>query len=515
MLIAATISTTVQAEAPKRDIYLTPDIITDETGRTMAIERGLIFVPENRRDPDTRMIPLHVFRAPALAPETGRAPFIYLEGGPGYVFLEEKPDKLDLINSLRQTRDFVYIGQRGNTDERGLVPNMAFRAPSAPLDKPGSLKETGRRLADSYERALRRWNDAGVDMRGYDMDNAVDDIYETRAALGYDKIVLCGCSFGAQWSFAYIKRWPETVDRALLSGIEPLDFTYDSPDWLWATAARVAEEAEAYSAFAGRVPEGGLMKALQTVIKRLDETPVTVDVKTPNADDIVSIRLNGDDLRIGALNIWALGGSFEQSNLARWPKFVLELYEGDYRMLALIALADRTPQYDEQLFILAMDNSLGISPARDKKLRADTASQWIAPNLWYEATRNVAGAPPEVDDDFRKDAPIDPPVLMFSGDFDLSTPIENARHAEKFLNNGKLITVKRATHCPLWDYTLLRAQRPEETEAIYRFVDLDFEKTPASSYFEKLPATITLDPLEFASPETPALYEQILAQAGR
>ncbi|MCP3140316.1 hypothetical protein [Pyxidicoccus xibeiensis] len=42
---------------------LTPDVITDEEGRTVPVERGLVFVPENRSAPDSRLIAVHFVRA--------------------------------------------------------------------------------------------------------------------------------------------------------------------------------------------------------------------------------------------------------------------------------------------------------------------------------------------------------------------------------------------------------------------------------------------------------------------
>src|SRR5687768_10790028 len=46
----------------------TPDEITSETGQTVMVERGLIFVPENRRALRSRQIAVHFVRFPSVRP---------------------------------------------------------------------------------------------------------------------------------------------------------------------------------------------------------------------------------------------------------------------------------------------------------------------------------------------------------------------------------------------------------------------------------------------------------------
>ncbi len=514
-LATAAIATPGAAAADEtRQTILSPEILLDEKGEAIVGERGLILVPENRKNPDSRLIAVHFQRYPPINPGKDRPPVFLLPGGPGSDYKFTNQSRIDFLNRLRQTREVVAVSQRGNPSAPGLVPHL--RAPSsapAPLDKPGSVATAMKRNRADYDAALAAWKKAGVDVEGYDILNIVDDVNDLRAALGYDKIFLRGCSFGSQWSFSYLKRWPETVERAMLSGVEPLDYAYDSAKWLWASMARLAAQAEADPDLAPAIPEGGLMAALETVVERLETAPVTVGIINPQNGEEVDVVLGADDLRLGAIRYFgAFGKKTDTDNLALWPHFILDMYEGDYRALGLMAAFGRQDLSGGILIGPLIDNSLGISDARDEKLLNEAERRWIDPNWGYRATREVKAAP-EVDDDFRADWRISTPVLLVSGDLDWSTPIENAEHAAQFLDLGKLVTVKGATHCPLGKEEQILAQDPDAVEKLHEFIDGDFKNdADLKAYFDGLPQAVALGPIDFAPRKDVTLYEVMLSR---
>ena len=110
----------------------------------------------------------------------------------------------------------------------------------------------------------------GVDLRGYDVKECADDVNDLRRALDYDQIILVGQSFGSQWSFAVMRRHPEIVARALLTGVEPLDFGYDMPSHVLAAVQRMWWEAEKDPQLKPYLPTGGLMAAAREVLQRLE-----------------------------------------------------------------------------------------------------------------------------------------------------------------------------------------------------------------------------------------------------
>lgn len=493
--------------SPRAGTYTSiPDTIVTESGAQVDVERGLFWVAENRADLGSRTIPVHFLRFPALAAQKNRPPVFLLVGGPGGEYFFKSPHDAGLVERLRRTRDVVYLSHRGNPRAPGLVPALYLSVPPQPLDEtePPSRRRDLERA--SFQAAVKSWTARGVDLRGYDIINIVDDIHELRAALGYGRIVLRGCSFGSQWAFSYLKRWPQTVDRALLSGVEPLDYAYDSPKWLWASLTRLAGMAESDPAFAKHVPPGGLMAALQGVLQDLEKQPRAVVVEDPATGKSLTVKLGADDLRQLIATRSAFGRTREEF-IATWPLFILEMHRGDYRYAAALSWQrNRRSARTEALIVPLIDNSIGITALRDAKLLAEPEARWLGDiNAMYRNTRDITPTA-RVDDAFRADWQIEVPVLLLNGTLDWSTPVENARHAKNFLKQGHLIEVVGGTHCD--EGVVMARDLPEDLERINGFIDADFESTPPAKFFATLPDVVSYPAVTFARPSARSLYER-------
>lgn len=506
-----------EAHAAPRTVgsYLvTPDVIAAASGAPLEIERGLLFVPENRSNPDSRTIAVNFVRFPALKASTPRRPPVFLlPGGPGSELDLKNANMQKALQEMRRTRDVVYVSQRGNFIAPGLVSPLVFRESAAPLDRPFTAESIKASHRSSVTSAIQQWNARGVDLRGYDILNIVDDVYELRAALGYDKIVLRGCSFGSQWSFSYIKRWPQTVDRAWLSGVEPLDYAYDSPTWLWASMSRLARQAESDPALAKHMPKGGLMEALRQVLSRLEAQPATVTFVPRGKTEEVRVVVGAEDLRQLLQSLGNIPGDSARQRLTNWPRMLLEMHAGDYRYLAAKSWERRVNGGQSTLILPLIDNSLGITAARDAKLLAEPEARWLGDiNDFYHNTRDLTPTP-RVDDAFRADWRIDVPVLLTNGDLDWSTPLENAQHARRFLSNGHLLEIEGATHCT--EVPELPDLLPELFAQLNAFYEVDFAVTPPADFFKKLPRAAAYPKLEFRAPTAPSSFDEWRGREGK
>ncbi|MBL8264791.1 alpha/beta fold hydrolase [Steroidobacter sp.] len=501
------------AQAAPRNVgsyVVTPDVVTSASGKKFEIERGLVFVPENRNNPNSRTIAVHFVRLPALTKNSDakHPPIFMLPGGPGseFNFADERLQKT--LQNMRRTRDVIYVSQRGNPRQPGLTSALRIYNPAAPLDQPLTAASIKASTREAFTAAMQEWKAKGVDLRGYDIINIVDDVYDLRAALGYDKIVLRGCSFGSQWSFSYLKRWPQTVDRAWLSGVEPLDYAYDSPAWLWASMERLAKQADADPTLKKHLPKGGVMEVLRTVITRLEAKPATVAFLPPGKTEEVRITVGAEDLR---QTLQDAPGTSARDELTNWPRMLLEMYAGDYRYLAAKSWERRSGGAGEPLILPLIDNSLGITAARDAKLLAEPEARWLGDiNDFYHNTRDITPTP-RVDDAFRADWRLEMPVLLTNGDLDWSTPIENAKHARGFLAQGHLVEIGGATHCT--ETPELPELLPDLLAKLNQFYEVDFAKTPATDYFKTLPSSVSYPTLKFRAPTAPSTFDEWRANA--
>lgn len=495
-------------QAPDPGSVYTIPVAIAGPGPALMAEEGLLFVPENRTKPGSRIISVHFLRLRGTNPGT-RPPIFLLPGGPGGFFGREALVSGPLRNEidfLRESgRDVVIVNQRGNP-AAPFAADMRWPVPRRKLDEASTDAAYRTLIRNSVKEGLETWTKRGFDPSGYDILNITDDVNDLRKALGYQKIILRGGSFGSQWSFAFLKRYPQFVDRALMHGIEPLDYGYDSPAWLWAAIERVSKLASQDAKLQKDLPAEGLSGAVKAVLTRLEAAPQRVTITDPRTNKDVVVTLGRLDFIQGLLYPFTTSPFTE--NLVKWPRFVLEMFKGDYRFLAALTWEDRTATTLAGMLGLLIDNSLGITKGREAKLLSEAEQQWVGKvHPWYMDTRDLTPTP-DVGDDFRTDFAIQVPVVLLQGDVDFSTPLENALHAQKFLRNGRVVVVEGGgTHSVQQEvYKLM----PEVRSALQRFLTLDLDPMPPD-LFAGLPERVKLPPPAFEALEGPSLYDRWLA----
>lgn len=182
---------------------------------------GTLVVPENRHDPDSRLIALPVTRIRATSDDP-QEPIFRLEGGPGKTNME-----FSNASRFADDRDVVLVGYRGVD---GSVRLDCPEVESALKHSTDLLGEKSlRRYAEGFRSCAERLRDDGVDLGGYSLTQRVDDLEAARAALGYDRIDLVSESAGTRYAMVYAWRYPKRVHRSVMIAVNPPgNFVWDA-----------------------------------------------------------------------------------------------------------------------------------------------------------------------------------------------------------------------------------------------------------------------------------------------
>jgi len=174
---------------------------------------GTLVVPEDRADARSRLIALPVIRILAHSPHP-LAPIFHLNGGPGTTNMT-----FPQANRLAAQHDVVMVGYRGVDGSSVLnCPEVtaALEKSADFLDK-ASLSTYSQAFASCGQRLER----SGVDLAGYTLAEQAADIDAARVELGYKRIDLLSESAGTRLAMIYAWRYPNSVDRSAMIGVNP------------------------------------------------------------------------------------------------------------------------------------------------------------------------------------------------------------------------------------------------------------------------------------------------------
>ena len=457
-------------------------------GRVIQGERGLLTVPLVRNDPGSRTIEIEVHRFPALNGRGDTPPVVLLHGGPGWVglgpSLQRENYVRDIILRYVEVTDLVVVGQRGIGSSPPNTTCSAVRRPSGDVSRPPEDSEE--RVLEALAQCRRTWEDQGYDLLGFNVVEAAADVNDVRRALGYDRITLWGVSFGSHWSMAVMRFHPEIVARAVLSGMEGPDHTYDSPSGVLFAIEQLAASAEQSPDLAPFIPDGGLIEGLRSTTRAFEAEPVTVPVELRG--ETREITLFADDVRGAALGYSRRASS--RSGMETWPSDMIRIIGGDWADFAQTVARQRafSPSLPTASF-WNLDCGSGITPERHARFAADPAQEIVGdPGAFYDLGCQAWDA--DLGDDFRQNFTTEIPTLIVHGEWDTSTPLSNAKELLPFFPNSTFVSVEGGSHGALNE--IIR-EFPEMKRRIMGFV--------ATGDRTGFPERVTLPPIDFVVPE--------------
>ena len=422
LALAGLLAAPASAAAP--ELRIEPYQFTFADGSALAAERGTFAVPEDRDDPASRRIEIGFVRFRSTSANPG-APIVYLAGGPGGSGVATaRGPRQPVFLALRAVADVIALDQRGVGLSNHIPPCTAERR----LDPAAGLNEAS--LTAYYRETLgaclARWRAAGVAVRGYTTEQSADDLEDLRRALGARRIDLWGISYGTHLAFAAMRRHPRSIGRVALASAEGMGQTVKLPAHVDAAFERID------SALGG-----GLVERMRRVHARFDAEPQ--DFAAPGG----SFRADSFPLRMMA------------GFIAKNPDGYAQL-AGAYAALDAGQTAPLAPLvwdffYKNPLTMTGMpelmDIASGIGEARLALVRRQAAGSiaGMAVNFPMPQLRGaVAGL--DLGDDFRREIRSGHPVLLFAGELDVRTPLEEQAAASAGLSNLRRIVFRNGGH---------------------------------------------------------------------
>ena len=404
--------------------------------RTIEAEEGRLRVPVRHADPGADSIEIHFVRFKSTSENPG-PPIVYLAGGPGGSgTLSSAGDRFDVFQALRAAGDVIALDQRGVylTDPYLVCPDSW----SHPLDQPTTVANLRQASGPFLDACYAHWSDS-VDVQAFNTRESAADLDDLRAALGAERLVLWGISYGTHLALAYIRQFPDRVAAAMLAGVEGPDHTYKLPANLDRVLFRVDSAMQADPRLRAVVRD--FLGQLRTLLARLDVEPVRLPFVDPDTGDSLTVVLGADDLRRGIF-----GELGEREDIVRFPARIIPILRGD--LSAIVPLVVRSRRGIRELAMtVAMDCSSGASAERLALIEAQAAMAILgdAGNMGLRAS--CAHWPVEdVGDAYRSPVASDVPVLFISGSLDIKTPPSNANEVRQGFPNSHHLIIDGGSH---------------------------------------------------------------------
>lgn len=379
---------------------------------TAELRCGTYEVFEDRQGHTGRKLPLKVVLLPARRAVAGHDPVFMFAGGPGQTATE-------LVGYFedgweRDENDVIFIDQRGTGDGHRLDCN---NLPGSPDDLQGYFEPVfdARRF-----RACREQLEKIADLALYSTPIAMDDVDEVRAALGYDKIILDGGSYGSRALLTYVRQHGDHVRSAWIINADP--FALKNP----LSHARSAQES-----FDGLVTQCRLENAcrraypdpsadLKLVLEQLAQKPARVRFEDSATGRWLELMLSRDGFAEGLRAML-----YNSGTQLRIPYMLARARHGDLAPFASAALNSRRALRDALRYgmLQSVVCSEDIARIRPGEIERETAGTFLGDVRVRDQLAACQQWPKSrLPEQFATPFESEVPALIVSADLDPATP---------------------------------------------------------------------------------------------
>jgi pimeloyl-ACP methyl ester carboxylesterase len=471
LLAAGLAACTPRSDAPREALAMAACRLP---GLDTPAQCGKYEVWEDRAARQGRRLSINVAVVPARLRAREPDAIVVFAGGPGQGAVGLALQVMPLFARLNDTRDIVFVDQRGTGASHPLNCEDEDDAPMQALFEDA--------LPEKLVRTCLATLDA--DPRQYVTSIAVEDLDEVLAALGYAKVNLLGGSYGTRAALEYLRRHESRVRSVVLDGVAPADmklplsFVADGE----AALRRLLEACESEPLCRKTYPR--LHATMEALRRDLALRPVRVAIQDPRTGERETIQVNE--------NVF-LSGLFRPLYVAELasllPLGISAAAEGDFNPL----LAQNLEFADDVSENLSIGMHLSVICSEDvpRITREDlerVAKSFFGSALVRDFVRACELWPHgKVPRDFYEPVRSNVPVLILSGGIDPATPPRHGDEVARSLPNARHLVAPSLGHG-----VSLHGCAPRLVESFVRAasaVDLD------GKCLERIPRPLFLMPL--------------------
>jgi pimeloyl-ACP methyl ester carboxylesterase len=394
------------------------------------VDCGVLYVPEDRADPDSVTIELAFAILYAATEDVQPDPVIYLAGGPGGNAVAELEAWVDI--PYIQDRDLILLDQRGT--------GYSFPTLNCP------------EIEESEEDATQACRDRlvadGVNLQAYNSAENAADVADLRVALGYEEWNLYGISYGTRLALTVMRDYPEGVRSVIIDSVYPPEVN-SWEEYGENTAAVFARLFDACAADAGcNADFPDLEGVFYATVDELNAQPAEYTGVDPDTGSGIDLSLSGTDLIDRLFQLM-----YSTESIPYLPWMIYEVANGNYNALddlesGAIFEQERRRQEpgedisdsegmhlsvecQEEVGFLNEDTALANVPTEPAGLYDNSINAIRATfsdcQIWGVALADPIEAEPVVSDI---------PTLVAAGEFDPITPAKWAQSAASYLSNS-------------------------------------------------------------------------------
>ena len=412
-------------------------------------------VKESRDLIESRWIefPILVLKSPT---PTTKPPVILLGGGgPGaavgingawqdFWWENFKPIALD------HGHDVIIMEQRGvgkakpalNCEEmRQLMPSV--------ISQPLSSQQETKLFAEAARQCQQRLQNI-ANLGAYSSISSAHDVEELRLALGIDKWILYGVSYGGRLALTIMRYFPQSVHAAILDSIEPphIQFYEEGPYSVNRAFEAVFANCQSDRVCAQSFPK--IDQQFNQLLKKLARQPLEITLQHPESETSIKAVINAR--RIVEMFFFGL---YDLSTIELLPAMIHDLnHQGESRSFNQLAQS-----YLSESMNRSWSHGLYYSVQCHEELPFNNLRQSLSashqyPNYhgfhsaWVDIEKTICGFWQSGQAEEIENQPVksDIPALLLTGEYDPVTPPKWSQDTAGYLKNHQYKYYVNATH---------------------------------------------------------------------